>query len=65
MPDPALNEPLPDSLLERRAVRAWSRLRPNSVEPPATVEEWVSAFKHKRDEIVTHRCQSAAVVFCN
>jgi len=33
MPDPALNEPLPDSLLERRAVRAWSRLRPNSVEP--------------------------------
>src|SRR5713226_6009648 len=33
MPDPALNETLPDSLLERCAVKAWSRLRPNSVEP--------------------------------
>ncbi len=33
MPDPALNETLPGSLLERCAVRAWSRLRPNSVEP--------------------------------
>src|SRR6266478_2154390 len=33
MPDPALNETLPESLLERCAVRAWRRLRPNSVEP--------------------------------
>ena len=24
--------------------------------PGATVDEWVSAFKHKRDEIVTNRC---------
>jgi hypothetical protein len=30
--------------------------RPDSTEPPATVEEWVAAFKHKRDEIVTNRC---------
>jgi hypothetical protein len=30
--------------------------RPDSAEPPATVEEWVAAFKHKRDEIVTNRC---------
>src|SRR6266567_8187887 len=33
MPDLALNETLPDSPLERRAVMAWNRLRPNSVEP--------------------------------
>jgi hypothetical protein len=32
--------------------------RPNSAEPPATVDEWVTAFKHKRDEIVTNRCKS-------
>ena len=32
--------------------------RPDSAEPPATVDEWVTAFKHKRDEIVTNRCKS-------
>jgi hypothetical protein len=32
--------------------------RPNSAEPPATVDEWVTAFKHKRDEIVTNHCTS-------
>ncbi len=32
--------------------------RPNSAEPPASVDEWVTAFKHKRDEIVTNRCKS-------
>jgi hypothetical protein len=32
--------------------------RPNSLEPPATVDEWVTAFKRKRDEIVTRRCHS-------
>jgi hypothetical protein len=32
--------------------------KPGSTEPAATVDEWVRAFKHKRDEIVTNRCQS-------
>jgi hypothetical protein len=32
--------------------------RPNSAEPPATVDEWVTVFRHKRDEIVTKRCTS-------
>jgi hypothetical protein len=32
--------------------------RPDSSEPPATVDEWVAAFKHKRDEIVNNRCKS-------
>jgi hypothetical protein len=32
--------------------------RPDSDEPPASIDEWVTAFKHKRDEIVTNRCQS-------
>jgi hypothetical protein len=31
--------------------------RPDSTDPPATVEEWVAAFKHKRDEIVNKRCK--------
>jgi hypothetical protein len=30
--------------------------RPDSTEPAATVDEWVAAFKHKRDEIVNNRC---------
>jgi hypothetical protein len=32
--------------------------RPNSAEPPASVDEWVTVFKHKRDQIVTNRCSS-------
>jgi hypothetical protein len=32
--------------------------RPDSAEPPASVDEWVAAFKHKRDEIVAKRCPS-------
>jgi len=32
--------------------------RPGSDEPPATVDDWVAAFKHKVDEIVTNRCQA-------
>jgi hypothetical protein len=32
--------------------------KPGSTKPPATVDEWVAAFKHKRDEIVTNRCPS-------
>jgi hypothetical protein len=32
--------------------------RPDSAEPPATVDEWVAAFKHKRDDIVGNRCKS-------
>jgi hypothetical protein len=30
--------------------------KPGSTERPATVDEWVTAFKHKRDEIVTNHC---------
>ena len=32
--------------------------KPYSSEPPASVAEWVAAFKHKRDEIVGNRCPS-------
>lgn len=32
--------------------------RPGSAEPPATVDEWVNAFKQKRDEIVNNHCKS-------
>jgi hypothetical protein len=32
--------------------------KPGSKEPPASVDEWMTAFKHKRDEIVMKRCQS-------
>jgi hypothetical protein len=32
--------------------------RPNSAEPPATIGEWVSVFKHKRDEIAMNRCKA-------
>jgi hypothetical protein len=32
--------------------------KPTSEEPAASVDEWVAAFKHKRDEIVNHRCPS-------
>ena len=30
--------------------------KPGSAEPAASVDEWVAAFKHKREEIVTRRC---------
>jgi hypothetical protein len=30
--------------------------KPGSSEPPATVDEWVAAFKQKRDEIANRRC---------
>ncbi len=32
--------------------------RPNSSDPPATIDEWVAAFKAKRDEIVSTKCPS-------
>ena len=32
--------------------------RPGSGEPPASIDEWIAAFKHKRDEIVANRCVS-------
>lgn len=32
------------------------RRRPDASTPPATVDEWVAAFKHKRDEIASNRC---------
>jgi hypothetical protein len=27
--------------------------------PPATIDQWVKAFEHKRDEVVSRRCSSA------
>jgi hypothetical protein len=30
--------------------------KPGSSDPPASIDEWVAAFKEKRDEIVTRRC---------
>jgi hypothetical protein len=44
-------------LFEVARVDSRSR-KPGSTEPPATVDEWVTAFKSKRDEIVTNRCRS-------
>lgn len=32
------------------------RRRSDASTPAATVDQWVAAFKHKRDEIVTNRC---------
>jgi hypothetical protein len=32
--------------------------RPDSAEPSASVDEWVAAFKAKRDEVVNHHCAS-------
>jgi hypothetical protein len=32
--------------------------KPDGPEPPASVDEWVAAFKHKRDDIVGNRCKS-------
>jgi hypothetical protein len=34
----------------------WRSRRPGSTDPPATVDEWVAAFKQKRDEIANRRC---------
>jgi len=31
--------------------------KPGTEEPPASVDEWVNAFKAKRDEIVNNRCE--------
>lgn len=31
--------------------------KPGTEDPPASVDEWVSAFKAKRDEIVNNRCE--------
>jgi hypothetical protein len=32
--------------------------KPNSSGPPASIDEWVAAFKQKRDEIVQAHCPS-------
>ena len=32
--------------------------KPGTEAPPASVDEWVSAFKQKRDEIINNRCKS-------
>jgi hypothetical protein len=42
-------------LFEVAHVDSRSR-KPNSDQPAASVEEWVAAFTHKRDEIVTNHC---------
>jgi hypothetical protein len=42
-------------LFEVARVELRSR-KPGSSEPPATVDEWVMAFKQKRDEIANRRC---------
>jgi hypothetical protein len=44
-------------LFEAAHVDRRSR-KPGSDKPPASVDEWVAAFKHKRDEIVTNHCKS-------
>jgi hypothetical protein len=44
-------------LFEVARVNRRSR-RPNSSEPPASVDEWVAAFKRKVEEIVTNHCPS-------
>ena len=44
-------------LFEVGRVDSRSR-KPNSSAPAATVDEWVAAFTHKRDEVVTNRCKS-------
>jgi hypothetical protein len=38
------------------------RRRPDTSTSPASVDEWVAAFKQKRDEIVTNRCPGALKV---
>jgi hypothetical protein len=43
-------------LFEVAGVERRSR-RPASAEPPASAEQWVAAFKHKREEIVRNRCE--------
>jgi hypothetical protein len=44
-------------LFEAARIDRRSR-KPGSTEPPATVDEWVTAFKSKREEIVMARCTS-------
>jgi hypothetical protein len=44
-------------LFEVSRIDSRSR-KPGSTKPAATVDEWVTAFKHKRDEIVTSHCPS-------
>jgi hypothetical protein len=42
-------------LFEVARVDSRSR-KPNTSEPAASVDEWVKAFKHKRDDIAANRC---------
>ena len=44
-------------LFEVARVERRSR-KPGSAEPSASIDEWVLAFKHKRDEIVNRQCGS-------
>jgi hypothetical protein len=43
-------------LFEVARVEHRSR-KPGTEEPSASVDEWVKAFKVKRDEIVNNRCE--------
>jgi hypothetical protein len=38
------------------SARVERRLDPAGHEPPASVDQWVAAFKDKREQIVTHHC---------
>ncbi len=44
-------------LFEVAHVEERSR-EPNTSKPPASIDEWVAAFKHKRDEIAGNHCSS-------
>jgi hypothetical protein len=52
-----LTDPQLQDLFAAAGIGGRSR-KPGSVEPSATVVEWASAFKRKRDEIVNRRCES-------
>ena len=52
-----LTDPQLQDLFAAASIGGRSR-KPGSVESSATVVEWVAAFKRKRDEIVSRRCDS-------
>jgi hypothetical protein len=45
-------------LFEVARVDRRSRNPNRAGQPPATVDEWVAAFKHKREEVVNNHCPS-------
>ena len=52
-----LTDPQLHDLFEVARVDSRSR-KPNTSQPAGSVDEWVTAFTHKRDEIVANRCPS-------